>query len=48
MMNVQNDIYTSVARLESIHILLAYMTYHDFKLYQIDVKSVFLNGSMKE
>jgi hypothetical protein len=37
----------SVARLESIRILLAYATYHGFKLYQIDVKSAFLNGSIK-
>jgi hypothetical protein len=28
--------------------LLAYATHHDFKLYQMDVKSVFLNGSIKE
>jgi hypothetical protein len=40
--------FTLVARLESIHILLAYATHHDFKLYQMDVKSAFLNGSIKE
>jgi hypothetical protein len=28
--------------------LLAYATYHNFKLYQMDVKSVFLNGPIKE
>jgi hypothetical protein len=28
--------------------LFAYATHHDFKLYQIDVKSVFLNGPIKE
>jgi hypothetical protein len=28
--------------------LLAYATHHGFKLYQIDVKSAFLNGSIKE
>jgi hypothetical protein len=38
------ETYASVARLESIRILLAYATYHGFKLYQMDVKSVFLNG----
>jgi hypothetical protein len=37
-----------VARLESIRILLAYATYHGFKLYQMDVKSAFLNGPIKE
>jgi hypothetical protein len=42
------ETYALVARLESIHILLAYATYHGFKLYQMDVKSVFLNGPIKE
>jgi hypothetical protein len=40
--------YAPVARLESIRILLAYATYHGFKLYQMDVKSDFLNGPIKE
>jgi hypothetical protein len=40
--------YAPVARLESIRILLAYATYHGFKLYQMDMKSAFLNGSIKE
>jgi hypothetical protein len=40
--------YAPIARLESIHILLAYATYHDFKLYQMDVKSAFLKGPIKE
>jgi hypothetical protein len=35
--------FAPVAGLESIHILLAYDTHHDFKLYQMDVKSAFLN-----
>jgi hypothetical protein len=38
------ETYAPVPRLESIHILLAYSTYHGFKLYQMDVKSAFLNG----
>ena len=42
------EIYAPVARLESIRILLAYATHHDFKLYQMDVKSVFLNGPLSE
>jgi hypothetical protein len=42
------ETYAPVARLESICILLAYATYHGFKLYQIDVKSAFLNGPIKE
>jgi hypothetical protein len=42
------ETYAPVARLESICILLAYATYHGFKLYQMDVKSAFLNGPIKE
>jgi hypothetical protein len=33
-----DDTFAHVARFESIHILLIYATYHNFKLYQIDVK----------
>jgi hypothetical protein len=40
--------FAPVARLESIRILLAYATHHDFKLCQMDIKSAFLNGSIKE
>jgi hypothetical protein len=40
--------YAPVDRLESIRILLVYATYHDFKLFQMDVKSVFLNGPITE
>jgi hypothetical protein len=43
-----DETYAPVARLESIRILLAYDTYHGFKLYQMDVKSAFLNGPIKE
>ncbi|GJZ05504.1 retrovirus-related pol polyprotein from transposon TNT 1-94 [Tanacetum coccineum] len=40
-----NETYASVARLESIRILLAYACALDFKLFQMDVKSAFvLNG----
>jgi hypothetical protein len=43
-----DEIFAPVARLESIHILLAYATHHDFNLYQMDVKNTFLNGPIKE
>jgi hypothetical protein len=43
-----DETYALVGRLESIRILLAYATYHGFKLYQMDVKSAFLNGPIKE
>jgi hypothetical protein len=42
------ETFAPVARLESIHILLAYAAHHSFKLFQMDVKSVFLNGPIKE
>ncbi|GJW54522.1 retrovirus-related pol polyprotein from transposon TNT 1-94 [Tanacetum coccineum] len=37
-----------IARLESIRILLAIACANDFKLYQMDVKSAFLNGFINE
>jgi hypothetical protein len=43
-----DETYAPVARLESIRILLAYVTYHGFKIYQMDMKSAFLNGPIKE
>jgi hypothetical protein len=43
-----DETYAPIARLESIWILLSYATYHGFKFYQIDVKSAFHNGPIKE
>ncbi|GKE46482.1 retrovirus-related pol polyprotein from transposon TNT 1-94 [Tanacetum coccineum] len=43
-----DETYALVARLESIRILLAYACSHDFKLFQMDVKSDFLNGFINE
>jgi hypothetical protein len=40
--------FAPVARLESIRILLAYAAHHSFKLFQMDMKSAFLNGPIKE
>jgi hypothetical protein len=42
------EMFAPVARLESIRILLAYVAHHSFKLFQMDVKSAFLNGPIKE
>src|SRR4051812_34665575 len=42
------ETFAPVARLESIRILLAYAAHHDFKLYQMDVKSAFLNGPLSD
>jgi hypothetical protein len=43
-----DETYAFITRLESIRILLAYATYHNFKLYQMNVKTAFLNGPIKE
>jgi hypothetical protein len=42
------ETFAPVARLESIRILLAYAAQHSFKLFQMDMKSPFLNGPIKE
>jgi hypothetical protein len=42
------ETFAPVARLESIRILLAYTAHHSFKLFQMDMKSAFLNGPIKE
>jgi hypothetical protein len=42
------ETFALVARLESIRILLAYAAHHSFRLFQMDVKSTFLNGPIKE
>jgi hypothetical protein len=40
--------FAPVSRLEAIRILLAYACAHNIKLYQMDVKSAFLNGKISE
>jgi hypothetical protein len=42
------ETFAPVARFEPIRILLAYASHHSFKLFQIDMKSAFLNGPIKE
>ena len=43
-----DETFAPVARLESIRILLAIASHLNFKLYQMDVKSTFLNGMLQE
>ena len=43
-----DETFAPVARLEAIRILLAYANHHDITLYQIDVKSAFLNGKLEK
>ena len=43
-----DETFTPIARMESIRILLALACHLRFKLYQMDVKTAFLNGLLKE
>jgi len=43
-----DETYAPVERLEAIRLHLAYASIKKFKLYQMNVKSAFLNGFMKE
>ena len=43
-----DETFTPIARLEVIRLLLAFACWINFKLYQMDVKSIFLNGTMKK
>ncbi|CAM8965553.1 unnamed protein product [Rhodiola kirilowii] len=43
-----DETFAPVARLEAIRLLIAYSAYHGFKLQQMDVKTTFLNGVLKE
>ena len=43
-----DETFAPVARLEAIRMLLAFACFRDFKLYQMDVKSAFLNGFINE
>ena len=43
-----DETFPSVARLESIRMLVAFACHKDFILYQMDVKSAFLNGYILE
>nr|KYP70668.1 Retrovirus-related Pol polyprotein from transposon TNT 1-94 [Cajanus cajan] len=43
-----DETFAPVARIEAIRLLLAYSSIMNFKLYQMDVKSAFLNGLIQE
>ena len=43
-----DETYAPVARLESVRLLLAVACHMKFDLFQMDVKSAFLNGLLKE
>ena len=42
------ETFSPVAMLKSIRILLAVAAYHDYEIWQMDVKTTFLNGDLTE
>jgi len=42
------ETYAPIVRLKAIRLLLVFVTCLDFKLFQMDVKSAFLNGLLNE
>ncbi|GKB08166.1 putative ribonuclease H-like domain-containing protein [Tanacetum coccineum] len=43
-----DEVFAPVARIEAIRLFLAYASFKDIVVYQMDVKSAFLNGKMEE
>ncbi|GJW43068.1 retrovirus-related pol polyprotein from transposon TNT 1-94 [Tanacetum coccineum] len=43
-----DEVFAPVARIEAIRLFLAYASFKEFAVYQMDVKSAFLHGKIKE
>ena len=43
-----DDTFSLVAMLKSVRIMLAIATFYDYEIWQMDVKTAFLNGFLKE
>ncbi|GJS21581.1 putative ribonuclease H-like domain-containing protein [Tanacetum coccineum] len=43
-----DEVFAPVARIEAVRLLLAYASFKDFVVYQMDVKSAFLYGKIEE
>ncbi|GJY20258.1 putative ribonuclease H-like domain-containing protein [Tanacetum coccineum] len=43
-----NEVFAPVARIEAIRLFLAYASFKDFVVYQMDVKSAFIYGKIEE
>ncbi|WP_277817974.1 reverse transcriptase domain-containing protein, partial [Vibrio vulnificus] len=43
-----DETFSPVAMLKSIRILLAIAAFHDYEIWQMDVKTAFLNGFLEE
>ena len=42
------EVFASVARLDMVRMLISLVAHHSWKIYQLDVKSAFLNGILEE
>jgi hypothetical protein len=45
---ILEETFSPVARLEAINMFLAFTSFNNFKVYQMDVKSTFFNGDLEE
>ncbi|CAH9116305.1 unnamed protein product [Cuscuta europaea] len=43
-----NETFAPVARIEAIRLFMAYASHKNFTIYQMDIKTAFLNGILKE
>ncbi|GKE75321.1 putative ribonuclease H-like domain-containing protein, partial [Tanacetum coccineum] len=43
-----NEVFATVSRIEAIRLFLAYASFKDFAVYQMDVKSAFIYGKIEE
>ena len=43
-----NEAFSSVSYKDSFRIIMALVAYYDLELYQIDVKTAFLNGDLEK
>jgi hypothetical protein len=42
------EVFAPVARLDTVRMLISLATHYSWKIYQLDVKSAFLNGVLEE
>ena len=43
-----DETFSPVAKIKSIRVLLALVAFHDYEIWQMDVKTAFLNGKLAE
>ena len=43
-----NEVFAPVAQLDTVRLLIALAAHEGWEVYHMDVKSVFLNGDLKE